>query len=623
MSAFAALQKNSTTSRSIFVQDIDLESNNDEDDDIIKYQNNTSDDSDDSDTNIDDDSDSDEMRLPIMIPTPRQESSTPIIQNQRVFRSNFIPTKENLQFNDSSVTVTLVSGQYVILSGECKLKVIKGSIKVNNCHVLYESDTEYDVVALQSQSYPMISHHELHDESVIEVISNFSGLGTIGVLNSNYKSLISSESPLFEKYSFEIVFNDQSNCALDTNPAWIDDLQTLKRSTVKPMKIMIIGNKNTGKSTFAKTLLNEILIDRTKPNNRKKINVDYLDLDPGQSEYSNPYCLSLSTINKVNFGLSQNSGTKNRHHQHYFGYSSSVHSPTRYMEIISDLFSKYDGKHHLIINTPGWIKGFGKELLTEITRIINPDKLIVLTNNTNPEFLDNVYLLQDLTYESVTYLPGIYQLSKFSASQIRTLNKLLYFHQKPNQKYDFKRLLDTSPLRIGYTSTNSPNSNGINAVSILNHDVATDFNPSDLLSLIEVSICGIYNFPDLPTSTSFGSDSPNFINPENLEISKGEFIGLVMIHSINTTEHYMNIYIPDKIQSKIREALTNNKGKLVLIKGEGEIPPCELLHPDFLDLKNVSIPYMEFHNGKSKKKKNKIGGIWKVRKNIMRRGHDR
>ena len=67
--------------------------------------------------------------------------------------------------------------------------------------------------------------------------------------------------------------------------------------------------------------------------------------------------------------------------------------------------------------------------MNQITKIINPDKLILLSNNLNQEYPDNANILQDLTYQSLSIIPGVYQLSKYSAPQIRTINKLLYFHQ--------------------------------------------------------------------------------------------------------------------------------------------------------------------------------------------------
>ena len=72
-----------------------------------------------------------------------------------------------------------------------------------------------------------------------------------------------------------------------------------------------------------------------------------------------------------------------------------------------------------------------------------------------------------------------------------------------------------------------------------------------------------------------------------------------------------------------------------MIRGEGDIPNCEMLYPEFINKKidylklikkrkaattsrklvDLKLPYISFET------KLKVGGIWKVRKNIKRRGH--
>lgn len=75
--------------------------------------------------------------------------------------------------------------------------------------------------------------------------------------------------------------------------------------------------------------------------------------------------------------------------------------------MIEELFNHYQTKfsqrNHLIINTPGWVKGYGKELLNQITKIINPDKLILLSNNLNQEYPDNANILQDFNLSIIIY----------------------------------------------------------------------------------------------------------------------------------------------------------------------------------------------------------------------------
>ena len=78
------------------------------------------------------------------------------------------------------------------------------------------------------------------------------------------------------------------------------------------------------------------------------------------------------------------------------------------MEIIEELFNhyqtKFSQKKSFNYKYSGWVKGYGKELLNQITKIINPDKLILLSNNLNQEYPDNANILQDLTYQSLSII---------------------------------------------------------------------------------------------------------------------------------------------------------------------------------------------------------------------------
>ena len=53
------------------------------------------------------------------------------------------------------------------------MKIIKGSIKINQCHCLTSEDNKsYNIIALQSQSLPIISHYttpEMEEDGVPSV----------------------------------------------------------------------------------------------------------------------------------------------------------------------------------------------------------------------------------------------------------------------------------------------------------------------------------------------------------------------------------------------------------------------------------------------------------------------
>ncbi|RLV90689.1 Polynucleotide 5'-hydroxyl-kinase GRC3 [Spathaspora sp. JA1] len=667
MSAYAALKDNSSI-RSIFHESGDAYEEDAEDE--VHYQANSS----------GEDSDFGEDRIPVQSISnshcPR-EMGPP----KTITWSKFILTEENTVFGENYVIFGLKTGEYLVLNGQCNVTIQKGAVLFNQIHYIASNPyRSFNIVGLQSQSLPIISSTERSNtsdksldtktvenedlftnefKSVIKIENLSTGLENIGKYhppfkgllfgNENDEDIISEDERMFQKYSFEIVLREKGVSALCVSKIWSDkalELSTLaSRLGSIANSTMIIGNKNSGKSTFSKVLLNSYLLsNESSP-------VCYLDIDPGQSEFSPPYSISLRLVSEINFGSWFPSGSTQDCHDHYFGFTSPVHLPNRYLEIIENLLRCYETRykpkgHHLIINTPGWIKGYGKELLTIITEKINPDTLILLSSSLDLEGEDNSDILQNLRFKSLTLLPGIYQVSKYSPSQTRVLNKLLYFHQNSPGMFDFQsHLLDKSPLKLSYETegVNQSTFKGINAVSVLNHSVGVNFNYEDVLTLIESTLMGVYCVKEEVYETIRGSlhskeyhqNHPYYLDPSRLldllsctphDNSNVTFMGLVMLHSLNTAQKYMNIYLPRNMLKQFQQKLQSNF-KMILIRGEGDLPSAEIFHPELvskalnsnkqehLSKAQTIYPYVSFE------RKPKLGGVWKARRNVMRRGH--
>lgn len=565
-----------------------------------------------------------------------------------VYKSNISLSEKNCVVNveTQSLEVKLFEREHILINGQFNLKIIKGSCLFNgHYHLRADALTVYPVLASQSQALPVLSHEPLDgqaSETILLISPLHSGLENIGAYHSPLKNIFyrgtdtsySKDSLMssLNNPSFEIVSADKGLLGLQIHPLWTRTIENISRRLVaqkSPPIVMAIGNKNTGKSTFTKTLLNTSLLhENAKP-------VCYMDLDPGQSEFSPPYCLSLSIEQSPIFGLncSQENSVS-----HYYGFTSAASNPDRYVRLVTSLFDVYrelyaPQGYSLIINTPGWVRGFGKELLIEISALLKPLEMIVLSNSNDPLNADNQDLLRDLLFERAHHLPGAYQTSKFSHSQLREYNKIAYFHRVSPQRYDFEsRLLDSSPLKILFRVRGSDTDfQGIDSISVLNFVFDKTFAGEDIFLLLEATIAGIYLVPNAEYAKkkvvrSKAEDSPYYMNPgefDSLNLRHTVFAGLIMTHSINREKMYINAYMPFNVKAKLL-SYNANEYKLMLIKGDGEIPSCEVLHPAFIaKLKNlpstsdVSFPYI------STKTQTGLGGIWKVRRNVMRRGHAR
>ncbi|EGW35600.1 uncharacterized protein SPAPADRAFT_147029 [Spathaspora passalidarum NRRL Y-27907] len=670
MSAYAALKDNSSLG-SIFHESGDAYE--DDGDDGIHYQANSS-----------DEEIYTENRNPF---TALSTKSIPNSQRPRemdppkvISWSKYIPSRDNTVFGENYVIFGLKTGEYLVLNGQFTVTIQKGSILINQCHYVAANPYKsYKIVALQSQSLPIISSTQSIDtsnetfaskteenahlftgefKSIVKIHNMVTGIESIGKYypplkgllfgNENDEDIITTDEAMFQKYSFEIILREKGFSALSVSKMWSEKMIEIANNNLDSdtNTTMVIGNKNSGKSTFSKLLLNSCLLSNSS------YPVCYLDLDPGQSELSPPYCISLCLLSEINFGAWFPSASIKDRHDQYFGYTSPVHLPDRYLEIVESLFSCYETiyrpkGYRLIINTPGWIKGYGKELLTNITEKVNPDTLILLSSSLDLESEENAEILQNLQFKSLTILPGIFQLSKYSPSQIRVLNKMLYFHQTAPGKFDFQsHILDQSPLKLSYETTEVDLTafRGINAVSVLNHSIGINFDYQDLFTLIESTVMGVYFikkevYEAIKKSLHHGKhhDShPYYLDPGSLlELSKCnpdsvsvEFSGLLMLHSINSAQKYMNIYLPRNMIKSLQQKLESNY-KMVLVRGEGDLPSAEILHPglvsraskrnkqELLFGSQALFPYVSFE------RKPKLGGVWKVRRNVMRRGQQR
>lgn len=562
-------------------------------------------------------------RSPFTPPEPKEELLTEIVAV-----SAFKYTPLNSIFTANSVFLGLAHDDHIVVNGAFDLTVHRGATLVNNIHRLKRGKT-VSFVSSTAQSLPVICALKHDDkggpgylegfETVLELANLHTGLHKLGAYCGSLGNMYFSP----KQYTFQIVLEHEENlCGIHYDRSTLKCLNSLTQVAVsKPQSVFVLGAKNCGKSTFTKTLLNNVVLATEKE-------VAYLDMDPGQSEFSVPWTLSLTVHSEPCFQpFLPKENEKNRFC--YYGFNSPAELPDHYVRCCKFLFKHYEQNFKpqgipLVINTPGWIRGFGKELLIEITSIFNPLLLVYLTHNNSVnlqnfepdefEAQDNPddEVLADLTYQDLSVLRGTRRASKFSAALLRIHNKLLYFHRLAS-KFDFSQhTLAYLPLKLSYTEK-------LAAICVLAVE-QKDLNPPDVLLLVEASImalCLIHPsaFPNVSAS------SPPYMNGDDftsIDLSKTEFAGLCMVHSVNTKDRYLNLYLPGnyrEISAKIERFLAKGY-KLVLVRGDGELPAPEIVFPGLLE-SGRQVPYVSLET------RSKIGGVWKVRKNIGRKNQQK
>ncbi|CAL5441332.1 unnamed protein product [Camellia sinensis] len=164
---------------------------------------------------------------------------------------------------------------------------------------------------------------------------------------------------------------------------WSDAADSIAYDSVTspPPISFICGPKNSGKTTFSRHLLN-ILLQRYRK-------VAYLDTDVGQTEFTPPGCLSLTVIDKITPDLTIPC-MKTPERCFFYGDISSKRDPTAYLAHIFALYDYYRKMYcmsnnsespgntglPLVVNTPGWVKGIGYDVLVDMLKYISPTHVV-------------------------------------------------------------------------------------------------------------------------------------------------------------------------------------------------------------------------------------------------------
>ena len=258
---------------------------------------------------------------------------------------------------------------------------------------------------------------------------------------------------------------------LETLSDWqriVSRLQSLR--TERPLAIMVCGPKGAGKSTFCRILANALLTKASAMENEKMADnegVAFLDLDPGQPEYSPPGDLSLLLLQSWNLGppfTHPTSGLNQLVRAHHFGHVSPKEDPKHYYRCALDLLDNYRRMARdyrscpLIINSAGWIQDIGLELLSDfIDGMCLTD--VVYMSTSGPE--DVIDTLQGATSRSdVTFHQLLSQSSEMAtrtAGDLRMMQTLSYFHltesegKVHNMRWNPWPLTGVAPMVIHYS----------------------------------------------------------------------------------------------------------------------------------------------------------------------------
>ena len=287
---------------------------------------------------------------------------------------------------------------------------------------------------------------------------------------------------------------------------------------LSPSSILICGPKSSGKSTFCRLLVNATLSRGNSSGKSRQEGatnqnaVAFLDLDPGQPEFSPPGDLSLVWLKSCILGppfvhptpIPQGGNTILR--QHAFGYLSPRDDPSHYLECVIDLFSCFLNHSRssrsplLIINCSGWIQGDGLELLKEHIRVLMATKVVFMTasDETTRDIL-NALSTQKASVHAISAQPFTATLR--TASSLRSMQTSSYFHLTDSEdsqlRWDPRPLSERAPLVAYYSGPEQ----SIFAIMVVGEEVNPNFFEIVLKGSV-VSIVIIEDDAALPVSAS-------------------------------------------------------------------------------------------------------------------------
>ena len=256
--------------------------------------------------------------------------------------------------------------------------------------------------------------------------------------------------------------------------------------------------------------------------------VAFLDLDPGQPEYSPPGDLSLLRLQSWNLGppfTHPTSELKQLIRAHHFGHVSPKEDQRRYFRCALDLLDHYRGMARdyrscpLIINSAGWIQGNGLELISDLIQSMGLTDVIYMSA-LGPE--DVIDTLQGATSRSnASFHQLVSQSPDFvtrTAADLRMMQTLSYFHASEAEgkylemRWDPRPLTAVAPLVIHYAGPKQ----AIRALAILGDGPNSECLASFLDSLIDGCVVGV-----VAVDPSDGAIDREHDSAENVEQDEG------------------------------------------------------------------------------------------------------
>ncbi|KAG2185602.1 hypothetical protein INT44_002395 [Umbelopsis vinacea] len=417
----------------------------------------------------------------------------------------------------------------------------------------------------------------------------------------------------------------------------VNQFLTASQSSEDAQVALICGSKRMGKSTFSKYMVNRLL--------EKHPRIAFLEADIGQPEFGIQGVVSLYILDKPLLGPPFANSHLEAKRRFFIGSITPRDDPDYYMACLNELLTTWrqevsdqvtndtslgEKPVPLVINTHGWIKGLGYDLLMDLIHTAAPNFILAFqstltpSRNLPPSFITSVVPPSS----EATVLPKILYLTslmddleadvtaqKYHPSDHRMLNLVSYMHMnhmgkraEGNAWWDFKtRLVERVPWCLDWTV-------GLQGIWVFFEEIKY----SQLLFALNGSVVGLISETSDEKNTKptpSGFIAPPFRAPAscaNPSPKITDCYGLGLIRTVDVSKSRFMILTPLPF-----DTLTKVNG---IVKGDLELPIWGML-----DSRNGAgagitgvpwrkVPYVSFDANEG------IGSsALRIRRNVMRK----
>ncbi|KAF7586949.1 Polynucleotide 5'-hydroxyl-kinase grc3 [Aspergillus hancockii] len=480
--------------------------------------------------------------------------------------------KNNIVYSDEhTLCVRIKEKMSLVLLGHYDLWVKRGVVSVMGAK-LHPSPKLYRIYAPATHSLPVIKCVSGVDGAAeVEVKSCHSGIYRLRDLSPLYQRIWNGKNtsadnftlknaPSSAKRTFSVLYTSADDSfkrhlrPLHLEKQWSSVIKMLSQRGGR-LKALICGPKASGKSTFSRYLSNHLLspAPQTETNYCSTDGVAFLDLDPGQPEFSPMGQVYLAHLQSPVFGPpfshpsldSSQEGTIIR--AHHIGATSPKEDPDHYVLAAMDLMDRYRAllasypQCPLIVNYPGWIFGLGLEVATWLVRSLGLSDVVYMSEKGPSEVVVPLRQAAQEAMIPLTTLPS--QPTDFvsrSSAQLRSMQMQSYFHMtRPtelgNPLWLEKPISRTKPFHVHYAGPKQ----GIKGIMVMgseiNPDLLHEVLGGAIVAVVAVespkAILGQNDGPGLTNSHPVGSnqtDTGMGDEPEDTDIIMDDSAGRPM-----------------------------------------------------------------------------------------------